>query len=52
MSGYKRYTIRVDKNNGQNLKVNKNGKLEYICLWFNSLKCQLSPPPNPQGGAG
>ena len=24
MSGYKRYTIRVDKNNGKNLKVNKN----------------------------
>ena len=33
MSGYKQYTIRVDKNNGQNLKANKNGKLEYVCLF-------------------
>ena len=33
MSGYKRYTVRVGKNNGKNLKVNKNGKLEHICLF-------------------
>ena len=37
MSVYKRYTIRVDKNNGQNLKVDKNGKLEYICLFTYSV---------------
>ena len=29
MSIYKRYTIRVDKNNGQNLKVNK---IAYVFL--------------------
>ena len=37
MSGYKRYTIRVGKNNGQNLKVNNNGKLEYIYVFLHSV---------------
>ena len=41
MSVYKRYTIRVDKNNGKNLKVNKNGKLEYMSFYIVYITVQL-----------